>query len=65
MFHTIIIAGNLGKDPEMRYTPSGQAVTASRLLRAEIHISNGEQVKKRFGSAFQLGANKRKFATNI
>jgi single-strand DNA-binding protein len=27
MFHTIIIVGNLGRDPEMRYTPGGQAVT--------------------------------------
>jgi len=27
MFHTIIIVGNLGRDPEMRYLPSGQAVT--------------------------------------
>lgn len=27
MYHTIIIAGNVGKDPEMRYTPTGQAVT--------------------------------------
>ncbi len=27
MYHTIIIVGNLGKDPEMRYTPGGQAVT--------------------------------------
>jgi single-strand DNA-binding protein len=27
MFHTIIYVGNLGRDPEMRYTPSGQAVT--------------------------------------
>jgi single-strand DNA-binding protein len=26
MYHTIIIVGNLGKDPEMRYLPSGQAV---------------------------------------
>jgi single-strand DNA-binding protein len=26
-YHTIIIVGNLGKDPEMRYTPSGQPVT--------------------------------------
>jgi single-strand DNA-binding protein len=25
MYHTIIIVGNVGKDPEMRYTPSGQA----------------------------------------
>lgn len=27
MFHTIILVGNLGRDPEMRYTPSGQSVT--------------------------------------
>jgi single-strand DNA-binding protein len=27
-FQTIILAGNLGRDPEMRYTPSGQAVTS-------------------------------------
>lgn len=28
MYHTIFIVGNLGRDPEMRYTPSGQAVTS-------------------------------------
>jgi len=27
MYHTVIIVGNLGRDPEMRYTPTGQAVT--------------------------------------
>ena len=27
MFHTIIIAGNLGRDPEMRYLPNGTPVT--------------------------------------
>ena len=26
--HTIIIIGRLGRDPEMRYTPSGQPVTS-------------------------------------
>lgn len=26
-YHTIILVGYLGRDPEMRYTPSGQAVT--------------------------------------
>ena len=25
-YHTIIIVGRLGRDPELRYTPSGQAV---------------------------------------
>jgi single-strand DNA-binding protein len=28
MYHTIVLAGNLGKDPEMRYTPDGKAVTS-------------------------------------
>lgn len=27
MFHTIILVGNLGNEPTMRYTPSGQPVT--------------------------------------
>ena len=27
MYQKIIVVGNLGGDPEMRYTPSGQAVT--------------------------------------
>jgi single-strand DNA-binding protein len=28
MFHKIILVGNLGRDPEMRYTDKGQAVTS-------------------------------------
>ena len=28
MYQQIIIVGNLGKDPEMRYTPSGTPVTS-------------------------------------
>ena len=28
MFHTIVIAGNGGGDPSMRYTPNGKAVTS-------------------------------------
>ncbi len=27
MYQKVVIVGNLGNDPEMRYTPSGQAVT--------------------------------------
>ena len=27
MWHQILIVGNVGKDPEMRYTPSGRPVT--------------------------------------
>lgn len=47
MYHTIIIAGNLGRDPEMRYTPSGQAVTNfSVATNRQYTASNGEMVKE-------------------
>ena len=47
MYHTIIIVGNLGKDPEMRYTPSGQAVTNfSVATNRQYTSSDGTQVKE-------------------
>lgn len=47
MYHTIIIVGNLGKDPEMRYTPSGQAVTSFSVATSRKYTSsNGEQVNE-------------------
>lgn len=47
MFHTIIIAGNLGRDPEMRYTPNGQAVTNFSIASNRFYRkSDGEQVKE-------------------
>lgn len=47
MYHTIIIVGNIGKDPEMRYTPSGQAVTSfSVATNRQYTAGNGEQVKE-------------------
>lgn len=47
MYHTIIIVGNLGRDPEMRYTPSGQAVTTfSVASNRQYTSSNGETVKE-------------------
>jgi single-strand DNA-binding protein len=47
MFHTIIIAGNLGRDPEMRYTPSGQAVTSFSVATSRSYTnSNGQQIKE-------------------
>lgn len=47
MYHTLIIAGNLGSDPEMRYTPSGQAVTNFPVAtNRQYTASNGEQVKE-------------------
>ena len=47
MYHTIIVVGNLGRDPEMRYTPSGQAVTNfSVATNRQYTSSNGESVKE-------------------
>jgi len=47
MYHTLIIVGNVGKDPEMRYTPSGQAVTSfSIATNRQYTTGGGEQVKE-------------------
>ena len=35
MYHTIIIDGNLGRDPEIRYTPSGMAVANFTIATSE------------------------------
>ena len=46
-YQTIVIAGNVGKDPEMRYTPSGTAVTSFSVAVNESYTNNnGEKVKK-------------------
>lgn len=46
-YQKIIITGNLGRDPEMRYTPSGQAVTSFSVAVNESYTSaNGEKIKK-------------------
>ncbi|MGW8249146.1 MAG: single-stranded DNA-binding protein [Anaerolineales bacterium] len=47
MYHTIILVGNLGRDPEMRYTPSGQAVTNMNVAtNRQYTASDGTQVKE-------------------
>jgi len=43
MFHTIIIAGNVGKDTEMRFTPSGQAVASFSLASGRKYTNNAGQ----------------------
>lgn len=35
MYHKILLVGNLGRDPEMRYTPSGQQVTTFSMATSE------------------------------
>lgn len=45
MFHTIIVVGNVGRDPEMRYTPSGQAVTSFSVATSRSYTnSSGARV---------------------
>jgi single-strand DNA-binding protein len=47
MYHTIIIVGNVGKDPEMRYTPAGQAVTSFSVATNRNYTNSaGAQVKE-------------------
>lgn len=47
MFHTIILAGNVGRDPEMRYTPTGAATTGfSVACNRQYSNANGETVKE-------------------
>jgi single-strand DNA-binding protein len=47
MYSTVIIVGNVGRDPEMRYTPSGQAVTSFSVATNRGYTNNnGENVKE-------------------
>lgn len=46
MFHTVIIAGNVGRDAEMRYTPSGQAVASFSVATNREYMRNDEKVKE-------------------
>ncbi|MBT3321989.1 MAG: single-stranded DNA-binding protein [Anaerolineae bacterium] len=47
MYQKITIVGNLGRDPEMRYTPGGQAVTNLNIATNRQYTSNsGERVKE-------------------
>jgi single-strand DNA-binding protein len=45
MYQKLTIAGNLGRDPEMRYLPSGQAVTNINVATNRVYTdSNGQKV---------------------
>jgi single-strand DNA-binding protein len=47
MFHKIILVGNLGRDPEMRYTPGGQPVTSFSVASNRRYTdSNGQNVEE-------------------
>ena len=47
MYQTVILIGNLGKDPEMRFTPSGQpGTTLSVATNRRYNGTNGQPVKE-------------------
>lgn len=47
MFHTVIVAGNIGRDPEMRYTPSGVPVTSFSVATSRQYSNaQGQNVKE-------------------
>lgn len=47
MYQTILLVGNLGKEPEMRFTPSGHPVTTlSVATNRRYHDSSGQPVKE-------------------
>jgi single-strand DNA-binding protein len=47
MYQHLTIIGNLGRDPEMRYTPSGTPVTTlSVATNRQYKDNNGQQVKE-------------------
>lgn len=47
MYHTIVIAGNVGRDAEMRYTGSGQPVTTFSVATNRKYTgSDGQTVKE-------------------
>lgn len=46
MFQKVILVGNLGRDPEMRYTPSGQAVCNLSVATNRTWSRDGEQQKE-------------------
>ena len=46
-YQKVIIVGNVGKEPEMRFTPSGQAITSFSVAVNESYTAkNGEKVKR-------------------
>ena len=47
MYQSLTIVGNVGRDPEMRYTPSGAAVTSFSVATSRQYTNNaGEQIKE-------------------
>lgn len=46
MYELYTIVGRVGRDAEMRYTPSGQAVTSFSVAVSEKYTKDGQDIKK-------------------
>ncbi len=44
MYQQITILGNVGKDPEMKYTPAGKAVTSFNVATNRKYLRDGETI---------------------
>ena len=65
MFHTIIIVGNVGRDPEMRYTPSGSAVTSFSVASSRNYKSReGTPVKETVWFRITCWGRQAEYASN-
>ena len=42
-YHQLTIVGNLGRDPEMRYTPAGQPVTSLSVATTRVYRNQAEE----------------------
>ncbi|MBI5888959.1 MAG: single-stranded DNA-binding protein [Deltaproteobacteria bacterium] len=46
MINKVILIGNLGKDPEVRYTPGGKAVCNFSIATSESWVKDGQKTEK-------------------
>jgi single-strand DNA-binding protein len=46
MYQKLILVGNLGKDPEMRYTPAGTAVTTFNIATNRTYVKDSKKIKE-------------------
>jgi single stranded DNA-binding protein (ssb) len=57
MYQQITIVGNLGKDPEMKFTPAGKATTSFSVATSHQYTQNGETVKETTWFRVQVWGN--------
>ena len=61
----VILVGNLGANPEMRFTQGGQAVANLRLATTERWTDkNGQRRSRPSGTAWSCGASRRRSAAS-